>query len=108
MPFANEEKIVKGHLSFVDGLSDGEKMQKHPFSPFLFVCNFKFHINICILTVLKECCDLIQKCLIENPECQPTFKEILDHKWFEEELQDTTGLVTEEADDQPLRTGRTH
>ncbi|XP_053370302.1 serine/threonine-protein kinase pim-2-like [Clarias gariepinus] len=74
LPFANEEKIVKGHLSFVDGLSD-------------------------------ECCDLIQKCLIENPECQPTFKEILDHKWFEEGLQNTTGLVTEEADDQPLRTG---
>ncbi|KAF5891078.1 serine/threonine-protein kinase pim-2-like isoform X2, partial [Clarias magur] len=75
LPFANEEKIVRGHLSLVHGLSD-------------------------------ECCDLIQKCLIEDPECQPTFKEILDHKWFEEGLtRDTTALVREEGDGRPCGTG---
>ncbi|KAM9487118.1 serine/threonine-protein kinase pim-1-like isoform 1-T4 [Clarias gariepinus] len=36
-----------------------------------------------------ECCNLIQQCLNKDPECRPTFKEILDHKWFKKSLEDT-------------------
>ncbi|XP_053360394.1 uncharacterized protein LOC128530458 [Clarias gariepinus] len=52
-----------------------------------------------------ECCDLIQHCLNKDPECRPTFKEILDHKWFEEGLQDLAMLVTDGSDDHSCRTG---
>ncbi|KAM9446505.1 uncharacterized protein Hap1MRO34_023049 [Clarias gariepinus] len=52
-----------------------------------------------------ECCNLIQQCLNKDPEHRPTFKEILDHKWFEEGLQDMTMLVDKGAKDHPCRTG---
>ncbi|XP_053370300.1 serine/threonine-protein kinase pim-1-like [Clarias gariepinus] len=77
LPFANEVDLVKGHLSFVPGLSD-------------------------------ECCNLIQRCLNQDPKCQPTLKEILNHKWFKEHLQDTAMLVIEGGDEHPCGTGESN
>ncbi|KAF5898707.1 aurora kinase-like isoform X1, partial [Clarias magur] len=36
-----------------------------------------------------ECCSLIMWCLERQPECRPTFSEILNHRWLKENAQDT-------------------
>ncbi|XP_047016364.1 uncharacterized protein LOC108276327 isoform X2 [Ictalurus punctatus] len=46
------------------------------------------HMTKWSMLVSEECCHLISWCL-KNPHNQPTFEEILSHKWFTMELQDT-------------------